>query len=196
MNEYMEKCLSIHSFSFYGPRILKREQWIQSKIIGIERFKRRISVKEVLKWGNDVSKNLASPRVGPCLSLHYTLPPPPRKVHLWHTFFALPITNGPLPAKLKFRKNTEHVGLFASHATINALTPLTFLWTSVSSNKENSRQFKEFFTAISFILATSVLSSSLLVFAKEISTHYSVLLNRIALPLLLPTQKVRPSSSC
>ena len=34
MNEYMEKCLSIHSFSFYEPRILERKQWIQSKING------------------------------------------------------------------------------------------------------------------------------------------------------------------
>ena len=39
MKEYMEKCLSIHSFSFYGPGILERKQWIQSKIIGIKRFK-------------------------------------------------------------------------------------------------------------------------------------------------------------
>ena len=36
---YMEKYLSIHSFSFYGPRILEREHWRQSKIIGIKRFK-------------------------------------------------------------------------------------------------------------------------------------------------------------
>ena len=39
MKEYMEKFLSIHSFSFYGPRILERKQWIQSKIIGIKRVK-------------------------------------------------------------------------------------------------------------------------------------------------------------
>ena len=112
--------------------------------------------------------------------------------------------------KLRFQKHPDasvqgltrkHVGLFASHATINALSPLTFLWTLVSSNKETSCHFEEFFTAISFILATSTLSISLLVFAKGISTHqkqsnyYSVLLERIALLLRVPTQKVRPSSS-
>ena len=36
----MENYQSIHSFSFYGPCILERERWCQSKIIGnIERFK-------------------------------------------------------------------------------------------------------------------------------------------------------------
>ena len=36
-----------------------------------------------------------------------TIPLPPRKVHLWHIFLALLVMNGPLPAKLKFRENTE-----------------------------------------------------------------------------------------
>ena len=31
--------LSTNSFSFYGPRILEREHWRQSKIIGIKRYK-------------------------------------------------------------------------------------------------------------------------------------------------------------
>ena len=35
----MENYKSIHSFSFYGPCILERERWCESKIIGIERFK-------------------------------------------------------------------------------------------------------------------------------------------------------------
>ena len=35
----MENYESIHSFSFYGPCILERERWCESKIIGIERFK-------------------------------------------------------------------------------------------------------------------------------------------------------------
>ena len=35
----MENYQSKHSFSFYGPCILERERWCQSKIIGIERFK-------------------------------------------------------------------------------------------------------------------------------------------------------------
>ena len=39
MNEYMEKYWSIHSFSFYGPRILEREHPRPSKIIGISRLK-------------------------------------------------------------------------------------------------------------------------------------------------------------
>ena len=42
---------------------------------------------------------------GPCPSLHY--PPPPRKVHLWHIFFALPTMNGRLTAGLKFRENNR-----------------------------------------------------------------------------------------
>ena len=35
-------------------------------------------------------------------------PPPPlsRRLHLWNIFFALPVKNGSLPAKLKFRENT------------------------------------------------------------------------------------------
>ena len=37
------------------------------------------------------------------------LPPPPRKVRLWHIFFALPAMNGPLPAEQKFRENTDSV---------------------------------------------------------------------------------------
>ena len=35
------------------------------------------------------------------------LPPPPGKVHLWCTFFALPAMNGPLPAELQFWENTD-----------------------------------------------------------------------------------------
>ena len=40
-NEYAEKYLSIHSFSFYGPCILEREHWRHSKIysVGIKHFK-------------------------------------------------------------------------------------------------------------------------------------------------------------
>ena len=56
--------------------------------------------KTGLKRGNDVSENL-TPKFpyehGPCPSLHYPLPPP-REAHLWRIFFALPATNGPLPA--------------------------------------------------------------------------------------------------
>ena len=37
---------------------------------------------------------------------HSTAPLPPRKVHLWHIFVALPAMNGPLPAELKFREKT------------------------------------------------------------------------------------------
>ena len=36
------------------------------------------------------------------------LPPSPRKVCLWRIFFALPFRNGPLPAELKFRENTDN----------------------------------------------------------------------------------------
>ena len=39
MNEYMEKYQSIQSFSFSAPRILEREDWGQSKVIGIKRVK-------------------------------------------------------------------------------------------------------------------------------------------------------------
>ena len=35
-------------------------------------------------------------------------PPLPRKVHLWHIFFAVRAMKGPLPAELKFRENTEY----------------------------------------------------------------------------------------
>ena len=42
------------------------------------------------------------------------LPPPPRKVRLWHIFFALPAMNGSLPAEQKFRENTETSWYIAS----------------------------------------------------------------------------------
>ena len=44
-------------------------------------------------------------------SLHKRKAPPPRpamRVHLCHIFLALPVKNGPLPAELKFRKNTGY----------------------------------------------------------------------------------------
>ena len=49
-----------------------------------------------------------------------------RKVHLWCTFFALLAMNGPLPAELKFRKNT-------GNQKVIGLTPIGsipefFLW--------------------------------------------------------------------
>ena len=58
--------------------------------------------------------------------------------------------------KLRFQKHPDasvqgltrkHVGLFAKHATINALSPLTltFLRTLVSSNEETLPQFEDFF---------------------------------------------------
>ena len=37
------------------------------------------------------------------------LPPPPREVHLWYTFFGLLAMNSPLPAELKFRENTATI---------------------------------------------------------------------------------------
>ena len=84
--------------------------------------------------------------------------------------------------KLRFQKHPDasvqgltrkHVGLFAKHATINALSPLTltFLRTLVSSNEETLPQFEDFFTAASLTLAATTLSISLLVFAKGISIH-------------------------
>ena len=40
MNEYMEKYLSIHSFSFPGPSILEENiEDSQSKLTGLKRFK-------------------------------------------------------------------------------------------------------------------------------------------------------------
>lgn len=116
--------------------------------------------------------------------------------------------------KLRFQKHLDasvqgltrkHVGLFASHATINALSPLTltFLWTLVSSNEETLRQFEDFFTPqfplLSLPLPCLSLCWSLQRGFQSIkvikSNYYSVLLDRIALPLRVPTQKVRPSSS-
>ena len=41
------------------------------------------------------------------------LPPPPRKVRLWHIFFALPAMNGPLPAEQKFRENTADIMIYS-----------------------------------------------------------------------------------
>ena len=36
MHEYMEVYYKIHSFSFYGPRMLEREHWRQSKKKNLE----------------------------------------------------------------------------------------------------------------------------------------------------------------
>ena len=36
-----------------------------------------------------------------------SLTPPPGELCLWCIFFAFPAMNGPLPAELKFRENTE-----------------------------------------------------------------------------------------
>ena len=41
-------------------------------------------------------------KAGPCPSLHC----PPSPLLEKYIFFALPSTNGPLPAELKFRENT------------------------------------------------------------------------------------------
>ena len=41
------------------------------------------------------------------MSLTPPPPPPPGKLCLWCIFFAFPAMNGPLPAELKFRENTE-----------------------------------------------------------------------------------------
>lgn len=86
--------------------------------------------------------------------------------------------------KLRFQKHPDasvqgltrkHVGLFASHATINALSPLTltFLWTLVSSNEDTTWIRRFFHSSVSLTLATTTLSISLLVFAKGISIHQS-----------------------
>ena len=86
--------------------------------------------------------------------------------------------------KLRFQKHPDasvqgltrrHVGLFASHATINALSPLTltFLWTLVSSNEDTTWIRRFFHSSVSLTHATTTLSISLLVFAKGISIHQS-----------------------
>ena len=74
--------IRIHSFSFYGQCILKREHWTQNKIIGIKHFK-LLSKDSFMADLRKIGLNmrgwcfLAPPRVGPCLSLCY--PPPPEK---------------------------------------------------------------------------------------------------------------------
>ena len=86
--------------------------------------------------------------------------------------------------KLRFQKHPDasvqgltrkHVGLFTSHATINALSPLTltFLWTLVSSNEDTTWIRRFFHSSVSLTHATTTLSISLLVFAKGISIHQS-----------------------
>ena len=44
-------------------------------------------------------------------------PSPGRRVRLWNTFLALPVKNGPLPAKLKCRENTA----FTPEPSVSAL---------------------------------------------------------------------------
>ena len=62
-----------------------------------------------LKWGNDISENLAPKFHSKVKATSPTpLPPSPRKVRFWHTFFfALLPMNGPSPAEQKFMENTE-----------------------------------------------------------------------------------------
>ena len=53
---------------------------------------------------------------------HTPLPPAPRKVHFWCTFFALPAMNGPLPAELKFRENTALATITAFYCLVGIAT--------------------------------------------------------------------------
>ena len=57
-------------------------------------------------------------KAGPCPSLHCPPSPPLRK----YIFFALPSTNGPLPAELKFRENTELHCIFLLHVLLIIVT--------------------------------------------------------------------------
>ena len=78
MNEYMEKYLSIHSFSIYGPCILERELWRKNKIIGIKRFKLlcKLTMANLCKIGLKVREWHFRERSSRIMSLTL-LPPPP-----------------------------------------------------------------------------------------------------------------------
>ena len=56
---------------------------------------------------NQVSKNLARPRAGPCPSLHYPPSLHQESAPLGHSF-TLPAMNSPIYAELKFRENSAY----------------------------------------------------------------------------------------
>ena len=106
MNEYMEKYLSIHSFSIYGPCILERELWRKNKIIGIKRFKLlcKLTMANLCKIGLKVREWHFRERSSRIMSLTLLPPPPlppPEITPLWCIFLALLAMNGPLPSELK-----------------------------------------------------------------------------------------------
>ena len=68
--------------AFWKENIEDRVQLLGSNVLN---FCLKITTVNLRKIGltmNDVSKNLAPPRAGPCPSLHYS-PPAIRKVYLW-----------------------------------------------------------------------------------------------------------------
>ena len=70
----------------------------------------KITTANLCKIGlkmNQVSKNLAPPRAGPCPSLHYPPSLHQESAPLGYSF-TLPAMNGPLHAELKFRENTAY----------------------------------------------------------------------------------------
>ena len=80
--------------AFCEENVEDREKLLQSNVLNCLL---KITTANLCKIGLKM-------RAGPCPSLHY--PPHPRKVCLWHIFFALPVMSGPLPAELKLRENT------------------------------------------------------------------------------------------
>ena len=79
--------------------------------------------KIVLKWGNDVSEDLA-PKF-PGIDPHSTTP----STHQGRIFFALLAMNGPLPAELKFRENTEWQPSLKEYKTFNCvLAECVLVW--------------------------------------------------------------------
>jgi len=85
------------------------------------------NIEDRVKWGNDVSKNLAPTRVGPCSSLHYPhpyflLPPPlPRQksAPLGHNFC---LTGHEW--SLKFREKTAKSSNYVTYSSNFTLTRL------------------------------------------------------------------------
>ena len=82
------------AFLFMGHAMWKeniedRVQLLGSNVLNCCLEKTTVNLRKIRLTMNDVSKNLAPPRAGPCPSLHYP-PPAIRKVYLWSILLPYP----------------------------------------------------------------------------------------------------------
>ena len=110
----MKKSIKVYTafLNFTGHTFSKENIEDRVKLLGsnVLNCYLKITTANLCKIGlkmNQVSKNLAPPRAGPCPSLHYPPSLHQESAPLGYSF-TLPAMNGPLHAELKFRENTAY----------------------------------------------------------------------------------------